>query len=409
MAEHGREFDLILWGSSGFTGRLVAEYLLRQYGANGDVRWAMGGRNEAKLTQVRDELGAQAAEVPLVIGDSHDSASLQAMAARAAVVCTTVGPYAKYGNELVAACVGEGTHYCDLTGEPQFIRKTMDEHLHDAAASGARIVHSCGFDSIPSDIGVQFIQAQAMEKFGRPASHVKYRVRAFRGGFSGGTVDSMMTMIDQIKEDPSIRKVLGHPYCLNPEGERSGPDRSDQKTVLWDEDFASFTAPFVMAGINTRIVRRSNAVMGYPYGKDMRYDEAVLTKKGLAGWTSAFSSTVGTAGMFIAGSSNIGRKAMYAMGVPRPGQGPNQQQRETGYFNIILLAKMDDGNTLRARVRGDRDPGYGSTCKMLGESAVCLAKDALSVGGGIWTPASAMGDALRTRLETNAGVTFTLE
>ncbi len=286
-----RELDLVLWGATGFTGRLVAAHLLARHGARGGLRWALGGRSRPKLEALRRELGEAAGDLPLVVGDGEDEASMGVLAARTRVVCTTVGPYARYGSKLVAACVHRGTHYCDLTGEVQWMRRMIDAHQKEAEASGARIVHTCGFDSIPSDLGVFFLQREMQARHGVPCARVKVRVAGFSGGFSGGTVASMLNMMDEMQRDPSVRRVMSDPYALNPEGERSGPDEPDRTTPAWDPDFEAWTAPFVMAGINTRVVRRTNALLGHPWGREFRYDEAMLMGSGPAGWLKAAGFT----------------------------------------------------------------------------------------------------------------------
>lgn len=408
-----REFDIVVWGATGFTGRLVAGYLLGRYGMDG-FRWALGGRNEAKLEEVRRELeretGVDAASLPLVLGDSDDAASMQRLAERTRVVCTTVGPYALYGSNLLAACARAGTDYCDLTGEVHWMRRMIDAHHDDAVASGARIVPTCGFDSIPSDLGTLFLQQQMIAKAGAPSPHVKYRVVGFSGGASGGTIASMIGMMEEAKRDPSVMRAMREPYSLNPKGHRTGPDGADQTTPVFDRDFDQWTAPFVMAAVNTKVVRRSNALLGYAYGEGFGYDEAVLTGSGPAGFVKATGVTAGMlAGM---GAMQIGPlRNLAAKRLPSPGEGPSKQQRESGYWDIELWGQAPDaaGEALRVRVRGDRDPGYGSTAKMLGESAVCLALDDLPAGGGLGTPASVMGEPLVARLQQNAGVSFTVE
>ncbi len=405
-----REFDVVLWGATGFTGRLAAAHLFARYGTGGDVRWALGGRNREKLEQLRSELtshGSTAEALPIIVGDAGDAASMSALAARTRVLCTTVGPYAKYGSKLVAACATGGTHYCDLTGEVQWMRRMIDTHQSDAEASGARIVHTCGFDSIPSDLGVLFLQQAMQARHGVPCRRIAYRAAGFSGGFSGGTAASLLNMFEEAADDPGIRRILGDPYALNPEGRRSGPDGPDRASPFYDEDFASWTAPFIMAGINTRVVRRSNALMKDAYGADFRYDEATLMGPGIGGWVKAAAFTAALGGTLAAAA--IGPlRGLLARALPDPGEGPTPEQQEKGYFDILLYGEhpSDRGKSLRARVTGDRDPGYGSTAKMLGESAVCLAKDELDVGGGFWTPASAMGSALIERLRARAGLTF---
>ena len=406
-----REFDVVLWGASGFTGRLVAEYLLEHHGAGGPLRWALGGRSLVKLEQVRREIGAAAgvdtAALPIVVADAADDAAIEDIARRARVVCTTVGPYARHGTPLVAACVARGTHYCDLAGEVQWMRRMIDAHQTGAAASGARIVHACGFDCIPSDLGVFFLQEEMKSRHGVASPRVKYRVKGFSGAASGGTIASMMNMLEEAGRDPTVWRILGDPYALNPEGERGGPDDGDQMGPAWDAEFGEWTGPFVMAAVDTRIVRRTNALLGYPYGRDFRYDEATLMGSGPVGLAKAVGMTAGLGG--VMGAMRLGPVRRLAAGrLPKPGEGPTREQREKGYFDVRLWAQhpTDPTKSLRARVTGDRDPGYGSTAKMLAEAALCLANDELPVGGGFWTPAAAMGTALLRRLRASAGLTF---
>lgn len=405
MAARGREFDVVVWGATGFTGRLVAEYLLDHYGAGADLRWAMAGRSEARLREVRAGLGDAAADVPLLLADSHDDASLQSLAARSAVVCSTVGPFARHGSGLVAACATRGTDYCDITGESHWIRRMIDDWEETARKSGARIVHCCGFDSIPSDLGTLFTHRQMEALHGGPCDRVKYRVRRMKGTFSGGTVASLLNALEDARRDPQAKRTMGHPYGLNPRDDQHGPDGPDQSGVRWDADVESWTAPFVMAVINTRIVRRTNALLGYAYGRDFRYDEAVMTGKGLAGWTRASATTAGLGAFLAAASLGPTRSLMNRLFLPQPGEGPDREAREAGSFDLLFVGKRGE-HVIRARVRGDRDPGYGATSRMLGESAVCLAKDSLETPGGSWTPASAMGERLIGRLQASAGITF---
>jgi short subunit dehydrogenase-like uncharacterized protein len=409
-----RTFDVIVWGATGFTGRLVAEYLLERYGVGGELRWAMAGRNPEKLEAVREEIGRNVGKpvdgLPLLTGDSDDPASLEALAAQARVVCTTVGPYAKYGSALVAACAKLGTDYCDLTGELQWMRRMIDAHEAAAKQSGARIVHTCGFDSIPSDLGTFFLQREMRARHGVPARHVKLRVKGSKGGASGGTIASMLHMLDEAEKDPSIRRLLADPYALNPADRRSGADRNEAFAPARDDDFEGWVGMFVMAGINTRVVRRSNVLLGDLYGADFRYDEAILTGGGPGGFLKALGLGFGTGGVMTLMSVGPIRRTL-ARFLPQPGDGPSKEQRESGYFDLEFFGEHPDdrGKSLRARVTGDRDPGYGSTAKMLAESAVCLALDPAGTGGGFFTPASAMGDALIERLRERAGLTFTIE
>jgi len=409
MNSLNRDFHLIVWGATGFTGKLVVEYLLGRYGINGDLHWAIAGRSKSKLEALKDELGGEAGELTALTADSHDSQSLNTLASQAHVIISTVGPYAKYGSELVAACVENGTHYCDLAGEVQWMRKMID--LHEAAAkkSGARIVHACGFDSIPSDMGVYYLQQEAMRRFGKPCSSVKMRVRAMRGSASGGTIASMMNAVEEARGDREVARILVNPYSLNPENRRSGPDKRDQTGPVLDKTLDAWTAPFVMAGVNTKVVRRSNALMNFAYGDDFRYQEAMLTGAGVTGYLKAMQITLGLGGVILAGSVSLLRSAMQKYLLPKPGEGPGPEQREQGFYKLIFVGKVDGEQSLMVQVIGDRDPGYGSTSKIIGESGVCLALDELPVAGGFWTPASAMGEALLKRLPASAGLSFSVD
>ncbi|MGB5489931.1 MAG: saccharopine dehydrogenase NADP-binding domain-containing protein [Woeseiaceae bacterium] len=401
-----REFDIIVWGATGFTGALVAHYLLRQYGSDGDLRWAIAGRSQKKLDALRQKLGLENGKPETIVADSFDADTLSDMASRTRVVLTTVGPYALYGSALVEACVENGTHYCDLAGEVQWIRKMIDQHQQRAAQTGARIVHCCGFDSVPMDIGVWFFQEEAKKRFGHYCDSITMLVKATKGSASGGTVASLINLIEESRKDRNIARILVSPYSLNPEGERDGPDQRDQQTMVYNADAKSWTAPFVMAAVNTKVVRRSHALLGYPYGKDFRYQEAVMTGDGAAGWAKGAAMTAALGSLVVGASYSVSRKLLQKFVLPEPGEGPDPEMQKKGFFNLMQIGALADGTILKSRITGDQDPGYGSTSKMLSECAVCLAKDDLTIGGGIWTPASAMAGPLLNRLTENAGLTF---
>ena len=401
-----REFDVVVWGASGFTGRLVAEFLHGRYGPD-DLSWAMAGRNLAKLERVRAEIGAEG--IPIVIADANQADTLEALVARTTVLCSTAGPYAIYGSALVAACVAAGTHYCDLTGEVAWMRRMIDAHHEMARTTGARIVHSCGFDSVPSDLGVWLLQREMVERFGVPASAIKFRLRKASGGFSGGTAASMLNMLDEADADPQLQQLLANPYALDPQGAAGGLDGLDSGAPHQDAHDGTWVAPFVMGAINTRVVRRSNALMGYPYGHDFRYEEGMAFGPGARGFVLALLMSLGF-GAFNAVARVRTLRDLLARLLPKAGEGPSAAAREAGFFAIELYARHGDdvGKSLRLLIRGDRDPGYGATAKMLGESAVCLAKDPLAVGGGVLTPAVAMAGELLERLLASAGMSFEL-
>ena len=408
MESSDRDFDVIVWGATGFTGRLVAEYLALTYGVGRQLRWAIAGRSADKLASIASLVSeSQTEELPQLLADINDPDSIDQLVQKTRVICTTVGPYALYGSVMVEACVKHGTHCCDLTGETPWMRKMIDQHQTAAESSGAKIVHTCGFDSIPSDIGVYFLQQCMREKYLAQAAEIKYRVVSSAGGVSGGTVASMMNMMDEAKTDKSIFETLQDPYALNPLNQPRGPDGNDQMGTVYDHDFRQWTGPFMMAGINTRVVRRSNALLNYSYGREFRYSEAILTGSGPGGYIRALLVALGTGLMGLLAALGPTRALLKKM-LPAPGEGPSEQARNMGHFNIELLGKhaLDESKNIRISVTGDKDPGYGATSKMLAESAVCLAMDSLTEGGGFLTPASAMGDQLVKRLQQKAGMGF---
>jgi short subunit dehydrogenase-like uncharacterized protein len=396
------EFDLVLFGATGFTGQLVAEYLVEK---KSPLRWAIAGRSRDKLERVRSELAAidpSARDLPLIVGDSLDQASVDAMVRRTRVVCSTVGPYARYGAPLVAACAERGVHYCDLCGEPQFIRRIIDAHHERAAATGARIVPCAGFDSIPSDLGV-FMLHDHLARQGEALAEAHFRLLRAKGGPSGGTVASMFNVLSEAK-DPAVRRVLGDPYGLNPKGAPRGLDGRDQTGPQRDRGSGHWTAPFMMAAINTRIVRRSNALLDFAYGKGFRYDEAVDVGGGARGFARAFAMSAAIGAGLALGALPQGRK-LASRFVPAPGEGPTKEQRERGSFLVEIHATARSGEFVVGVVAGKKDPGYGGTAIMLAESALCLAEDALPARGGVLTTASCMGMKLIDRLRS-AGMTF---
>ncbi len=403
-AKNSRTYEVVVFGATGFTGRLVAEYLLQTYGVGGELRWAVAGRDQGKLEALRAELGPSAAQLPLLLADALNAASMVELASSTRVVCTTVGPYAKYGEQLVRACAKTGTDYCDLCGEPHWMRQMIDQHHDQAMQTGARIIHSCGFDSIPSDLGVHFLNRHALERFGEPCSQVKLRVERSVGAASGGTVATLLGVMSAARKDPEVARILRNPYALNPTAEMSGPDAPDLTSSAYDADLHAWIAPFIMAGINTRVVRRSHALLGYPYGKEFRYDEATRIGPGAGG---RLKSTLLSLGLGAFGAAAFMAPGLLARLLPKPGEGPSAEQRERGSFSLLLLGKLADGRQLAARVTGDRDPGYGSSSKMLAESAVCLVKDVDErTPGGVLTPACCMAEPLLARLTNKAGLTF---
>ncbi|MDI9335257.1 MAG: saccharopine dehydrogenase NADP-binding domain-containing protein [Cytophagales bacterium] len=389
-----KEFDIVIHGATGFTGRLVVEYLLTR--KNTGLRWAMGGRSLGKLAAVRDEVGAPA-DTPLVVTDSADAASLGALMARTRLVLTTVGPYQLYGNELVKACAESGVDYVDLCGEPAWMRQMIDAHEAAAKASGARIVFSCGFDSIPFDLGMLVLQTEMIRRFGAPAPRVRGRVRKMKGTFSGGTAASLKATMAAAATQPGVQDLLRNPFSLTPGFE--GPRQPSGNKPMLEEDLGLWVAPFVMAAINTRNVHRSNFLLGHAWGTHLVYDEMMIAGAGEKGETVAKA---------IAADKSLGSEDG-----PKPGEGPSRAERDAGFYDVMFIGSADESgtgaNTLTVGVKGDRDPGYGSTSKMIAESAMCLLQDATATQGGIWTPASAMGYALVNRLQTHAGIQFAVE
>ena len=403
-----REFDVIVFGATGFTGRLVAEYLATRYGAGGEVVWAMAGRNPAKLEQVRELIGAPAS-LPLIAADASDCAALARLVARAKCVIITVGPYQLYGKPLAMACAQSGTDYVDLCGEPTWMAQMIPLLDAPAKASGARIVFSCGFDSIPFDLGVAYLQSQARQRFGRPLVRVRGRVSTLKGGISGGTLASFMATLEAIGRDKQLARIMADPFALTPGF--TGPPQPEGDSAQYDDWSKSWTGPFMMAAINTKNVHRTNALLGHAWGKDFIYDERMLTGDGPRGERRAkkiaLTSRVQNALMGFAPTRTFLRRFALA----KPGGGPDRKARESGHYDIVFTGETADGKRLRASVRGDRDPGYGSTAKMISESALCLAADARRAlsGGGVWTAGSAMGMALLPRLQQRAGLTFAIE
>ena len=385
MAKQTAEFDIIVYGASGFTGRLVAEYLAKQ----GIQKWAMAGRSLSKLTQVRDEMGLPS-DTPLVIADASNPATLIDMCKRTRVVLTTVGPYQLYGPELVAACAETGTDYVDLCGEPAWMREMIDAHDARAKETGARIVFSCGFDSIPFDLGVWFLQQEANQRHGKPAPRVKGRVRKMQGGASGGTIASLTETMKAAAKNPKIIGILKSSFGLTPGFE--GPAQPSGLMPEYDSATGTWTAPFVMAPINTKNVHRSNFLLGPPYGRAFAYDAATMAPSGDAGRAMAEA---------IAKASPFGESKL------QPGEGPSKEERENGFYDVLFIGEYPDGTSVRVSVSGDKDPGYGSTSKMIAESALTLLEN--DTPGGVTTPGAVMAAPLLARLEKNAGLTFLVE
>ena len=386
-----KNFDVVVYGATGFTGKLVVEYMLNQYGNDESITWAMAGRSHEKLIAVRDALGVSH-DVALLTVDSNDESSITEMVKQTKCVLTTVGPYQLYGPSIVKQCAANGTDYVDLCGEPGWMHEMINKHNAAAQASGARIVFSCGFDSIPFDLGVLFLQQQAQQKFGAPLPRVKGRVRAMQGTFSGGTLASFKATMAAASKDIDLVNVLRSPFALTPGF--VGADQPSGNKALFDDSIDAWVAPFVMASINTKNIHRSNMLLGHQYGTDFVYDEMMVIGSGEKAEQIAKASAERNP---MAGDSR------------QPGEGPSLEERENGFYDLLIRGEGVNGEALNVAVKGDKDPGYGSTSKMIAESAVCLLENPEMAGGGIWTTAPAMGSALIERLQQNAGLSFEVE
>ena len=406
---NNRPYDIIVFGATGFTGKLVVEYLIEHYGVNNELfTWAIAGRNEDKIKKVIETLAVkndQIKKINFFIADSFDDKSLDNLSKSAKLVISTVGPYIKYGKNLVSHCAHNGTHYCDLTGEVPFIRELIDAYDKVAKKNECKIIHSCGFDSIPSDLGVLFLQSEAKKKYDRFCSHIKYYVRATKGGFSGGTIASMIAISNYIKSKPNLSGLLGNPYALNSD-KYKGPSVSSLRSVEWDQDAGLWTAPFIMSGINTRVVRRSNELLGFKYGKKFIYTEVTSFQKGIIGYLKSYSMLIflGLTKFLMSFKPTFWLLKNFYL--PSPGEGPDREKRDNGFFKILLNGYVD-GSHISCTVTGDKDPGYSGTAKMLTESAlsVILNNEEIPKKFGILTPASAIGKILIKRLKTK-GIIF---
>ena len=398
---------MVLYGATSFVGQITARYLLQELGASGDIKWAIAGRSESKLNQLKTSLGNTATDLPMLVADSSDDQSLNQLCQQARVIISTVGPYALYGEPMIKACVENGNDYCDLTGEAYWIKQMIDKYQDKAKETGARIINCCGFDSIPSDLGTYFLQQTANKRFAAYFDRVKLGVRAMKGGASGGTIASMIEMLIAAKANTKVRKAMANPYLLCPQNHSHKVRQTRLKSAAYDKDFQCWSAPFVMEGINTRVVLRSHGLQSMPYGDQFSYSEIMLTGKGGKGRIRALSLSVGLGVFVMSAFITPLRKLMQKFLLPKPGEGPSEQEQINGFFDMRILGKNDQ-HKLIVKVTGDRDPGYGSTAKMLGQSALCIALDIdkAELPGGFWTPATAMGDKLIARLSQHAGLAF---
>src|SRR4051794_24280445 len=400
MSDQARDHDIVVYGASGLVGVLVAKYLAEH--APAGTRVALAGRSEAKLAQVKQRLQV---DWPILVADAADAPALQKIAVATKVVITTVGPYAKYGKALVQACAAAGTDYVDLTGEVLFARQSIDDNHELARTTGARIVHSCGFDSIPSDIGVHVLDQQVKADEAGELTDTTLVVTSMRGGVSGGTIDSMRHQLDVVKHDGKLRRVAASPYSLSPD-RAAEPDlgRQDDTATLSGPEIhprlRGTLAPFFMASYNTRVVRRSNALRGWAYGRGFRYREAKSVGASPLSPLFAQATRLGLGALMIGLSLPPTRYVLDRV-LPKPGEGPDEKSRDNGHFTMDLFGTTTTGARYTARVRAKGDPGYAATAVMLGESALALVhdRDVLPPSeGGVLTPAPALGDALVARL-----------
>jgi len=405
------QFDLIVFGATSFVGEILCQYLIEQYGIDGDVKWAAAGRSQSKLEKLRSSLGSKAEKLTLLTADASNEASLKSLCEQSKVIISTVGPYALYGEPLVKMCVETGTDYCDLTGEVQWVKRMVTRYQGKALETGARIVHCCGFDSIPSDMGVYHLQQQAQKQFGEPCTKIRMRVKALRGAASGGTIASMINITKEAAASKALRKELANPYSICPVDHSFSVRQANVTKPEFDSESGQWAGPFIMAGINTRVVHRSNALSGNAYGNNFKYDESMLMGKGNKGLFSAGSFVLGL-GFFLAGAAiKPSRWVMENYMLPKPGEGPSPSAQAKGFYDLRFYGETEKGQKIRTKVTGDRDPGYGSTSKILGQAGLSLAFDISKEekGGGFWTTATVFDQRFIKRLEQNAGLTFTVE
>lgn len=377
-----REFDIIIFGATGYTGKLISEYLVNGYGA--EKKMAIAGRNESKLNAVKETLEYS---VPVLVGESSDLEAMRSIAGRANLVVSCTGPFILYGSNMVQACAELGTDYVDVTGEVYWSSLMMAEHEETAKKSGARIISCCGFDSVPSDLGVYLLQKRAKEQRGKPFDRIKMRVNSLKGGPLGGSQATMMEHAKRAKTHPEMTVFAMNPFALCPDFD-GVPQPSGLKPAF-EEDLDSWAAPFLMSFINTKIVHRTNLLLGLPYGDSFVYDEMHSTGPGEEG-KAKIEHAINTSNGF--NPDGITDEIIGA------GVGPDKAAQEAGYYSISYYGIEDGKIAAQIDISDNRDPGGGSTCKLVGESAMCLLQDGIAVGGGFWTPASAMGEQLAKRL-----------
>ena len=402
-----RKYDIVVWGATGFTGNYVAKYLA-SYSSKEDIRWAIAGRDINKLKQLTEKLGHN--NIPMIQADINDVKSMNAMAASTKVICSTAGPFALLGTPVIEACIHEKTNYCDITGESHWVKKIIEKYHDQAQEAGLKIVHCCGFDSIPSDMGVYKLQKECFQRFGEYCHTIKMRVRVAKGKLSGGTYASMRNIMEEIRKDPSLVSSLRDPYSLNPANQKNGPPQRDLNKVIFDKELGTWIAPFVMEAVNTRIVRRSHALRNSPYGQDFRYNEAIMTGNGLNGKMRGIAITIPLAVMMAARPGNFFNGLLNRF-LPKPGEGPSENEIRNGFYILNFYGFTPGGKRMILKWKGNQDPGYGSTSMMLTQSAICLAKDwsQLPATYGILTPSVAMEEYLMDRLLAHAEITIEIK
>lgn len=405
-----KQYDLIIYAASSFVGQLLCRYIDEQFNHPQQecFSWAIAGRNFTKLSQLSESLTYQ----PVVLkADTADQQALTDLCQQSKLICTTAGPYALYGEPLLKACVETGTDYCDLCGELPWLKAMIDKYHEQAQQSGARIIPCCGFDSIPSDLGVYYTQKIALETFGNHCQKISMRVRALRGSASGGTIASMVNIAKEAANEPKKRRLLANPYALCQKKLKGSPKLQTQ--TKFDATFMRWTSPFIMASINTPVVLRSNELLGHPYGQDFSYDEAILAGKGWKGWLRASGLTATLRSFFLASSIKASRQLLEKHLLPKPGIGPSPLSQQSGFFDMRFCGfDESSAQSIRIKLTGQGDPGYASTSKMLGQVCGSVILDFYKKGkktgpaGGFWTPSSFFGDILIKRLESAADIKF---
>lgn len=409
------KYDLVVYGGTSFVGRLLTSYLADHTSRfDKGLRWAIAGRSQSKLEEVKQSIGPSGASIGIINADAKNIEQLKSMCSQTNAVASTVGPNALLGEPLIQVCTESGTDYCDLCGEMQWIRRMIQKYESASRQSGARIVHCCGFDSIPSDMGVYFLQQNALQSWGAPATSVKMRVKSLKGGISGGTAASLVNVFKEASNDPEVREEINDPYALCT-GQPPFSTRQNQvKSAEFDEDFESWISPFVMSTINESVVHRSNALSDRMYGDRFKYSEASLTGSGIKGHLKAMAVSAGQNAFLLGASIKPTRKLIEQFILPESGEGPSDKKRSDGCFNIQFCGVSATGQKLRVEVSSDNDPGYGSTSKMLGQAAISLAMDRKLKDnenqrpGGFWTPASLFDKRFIERLSDHAHLHFNL-